>query len=159
MNSILWPLTYLLTAFFPVTANQLLSWSSFCQQPIYRNTLFLPRMFLPNCISSSPFLILLHLYFRSILLCPNFTLSSRFPSCCENSEELMVQRDEEISTTLSLSILNRYMRSHVCEMCKYMATQEFRCTSGHRFSRIRVRENFPELHMIFTVEWSFLCSG
>lgn len=116
-------------------------------------------MFLPNCISSSPFLILLHLYFISILLCPNFTLLSMFPSCHENSEELMMQGDEEISTTLYLSILNRYMNSHVCEMCEYRTTQEFRCTSGHRFGRTRVRGNFPELRMIsgtgvvFFLQW------
>lgn len=41
----------------------------------------------------------------------------------------------EIRTTLCLSILNRDMRSHLCEMHEYITTQEFRCTSGHKFSR------------------------
>lgn len=50
----------------------------------------------------------------------------------------MIQRDEEISTTFYLSILNRYMKSQISEVCKYMTTQEFKCTSGHRFGRTRV---------------------
>lgn len=76
-----------------------------------------------------------------------------FPSCLEHNEELTIQRDEEISTTLYLSILNRSMRSQVCEMCKYTATQEFRCTSDTGSAE-------PELEKIFlSYVWSLQWSG
>lgn len=38
-------------------------------------------------------------------------------------------------------------------MHKYKAMQEFRCASGHRFGRTRIREHLPELCVIFTVKW------
>lgn len=38
-------------------------------------------------------------------------------------------------------------------MHKYKTMQEFRCASGRRFSRAGVRENLPELCVIFTVKW------